>query len=128
MPVYEYRCRKCGNQVSTTEHLEGEQLCSQCGHRLGRVFSFGIQRTTTINSHFNHSLGRVISSERHLRDELARASEAATERTGVNHNYQPLDYRDPSTRETLGITDEGLKESHDVRVLQGKLDPTPKLR
>jgi hypothetical protein len=61
-----------------------------------------------MQEHWNHSVGQPIRTMRQFRDALARKSDEMTERTGVPHDYQPVDLSD---REALGVTDEGLEET-----------------
>lgn len=64
------------------------KLHESCGLQARRVFEpFGFHR---FPEHFNHSVGKPVSSSKQFTQELRRASEEATERTGVPHDYQPV--------------------------------------
>jgi hypothetical protein len=71
-----------------------------------RVWS--VRFGSVLHEHYNHSVGKPISSHRQYADELKRLSEQQTERTGIPHNYVPVDLSD--TR-ACGVTDEGLEET-----------------
>lgn len=47
-----------------------------------------------MQEHFNHSVNKPISDMKQYRDQLKRASDAATESTGIPHNFQPADYKE----------------------------------
>lgn len=66
--------------------------------------------------HYNHSLGRPISSERQLRSEFARASDEHAERTGFPANFQPV--HPEELRHT--VDGAGLEATHRAEVEQGK--------
>lgn len=44
------------------------------------------------------------------RDQLKMTADRQTERTGIPHNYSPVDLRD---KEALGVTSEGLDSTYD---------------
>lgn len=69
--------------------------------------------------HFAHSVGKVVRGRKHFREELQRASDAATARTGVPHRFEPVDLRD---REALGVTDEGLDATARRAVAEGRAE------
>lgn len=97
MPNYHYRCSRCSIEE---EHYfmfaDYEQsvkvVCPQCGYTMERVLSFAFHRG--MSEHYNPTVGRVVKNSRDFHDELKRASEAATIRTGIPHNYQPIDIAD----------------------------------
>ena len=101
MPVYEYKCEEGhGFEVEMdpiySQHFVGFQ-CSTfapngrlCGAKVKRRYS-SVQFASVMQEHFNPSVGKPISSMSQYRDELKRASERATEKTGILHNFQPAD-------------------------------------
>lgn len=103
MPMYEYRCRVCGHSTLHKEQLTETPVCHCKEGLLQRVWSFSFNKP--MQPHFNSSVGKYVSNDNQFKDELKRKSEEATLRTGVEHNYQPIDIAD---RESLGVTDEGL--------------------
>lgn len=70
-----------------------------------------------MHEHFNHTVNRPISSMTQFRDELRRQSEVATERTGIEHSYAPVEWGDAAA---VGATNEGIEESNRVRAERGE--------
>ena len=101
MPFYSYRCDSCGEVLSSQR---GDRVpCPRCGLTASRRFSF--RQQTSFREHFNNSTGTYVTNQRQFRDDLKRGAEEATRKTGVFHDYEPVDYAD---REKFGITDEHL--------------------
>jgi putative FmdB family regulatory protein len=110
MPIYEFRCVQCGlNEQMNRYHPIGEVIdfpCPVCGGRLKRIYSnFRFKRG--MDAHFNPSVGTYVSNERQFRDELKRKSDEASVRTGMTHNFVPVDINDKAA---LGVTDEGMDQ------------------
>ena len=106
MPVYLYRCRECGVHGEKWQRHTEEPLvdCPECdADALKRVYSFAMK--AIMHEHFDPTVGKVISDPRQFKEELSRASEKESERTGRNVNYVPVDLSD---KESLRVTDEGL--------------------
>lgn len=128
MILYTYRCRDCGATRDISDNPNGVFPCSGCEDGImRRVFSFNVQ--PAMQEHFNPSVGTVVSSKRQHADLLKRQSEAATIRTGIPHNYVPVDPAD--SRAVFGVTDEGLDATRAREVEDGKRDvqryfPAPK--
>jgi hypothetical protein len=62
--------------------------------------------------HFNNAVGEFITGKQQFYDGLKRKSEEAWARTGLDHDFQPIDpsdMRDPSAH---GVTDEGLEATY----------------
>ena len=57
--------------------------------------------------HYNVSAGQHVSGQRELEEVFKRKSDEVTERTGIPHNFKPIDLRD---HEALGVTRHGLEE------------------
>lgn len=117
MPTYEYRCPECKNRSQLQMSIGEYSLWSQfecvecyCGTTMVRVFSFN--QKPMMPEHLNSTTGQVVRSERDFRDQLKRQSEAETVRTGIEHNYVPVDVQD---RQTLGVTAEGLDATYNRR-------------
>lgn len=121
--TYEYRCKQCGNVTENPHYMDiGQTLdlpCPVCSGRQVRIFSHArIKSSRDIPTHFNESLGRPISSQREFVSELHRKSDEMSERLGMDHKYEPLDWRD---REAFGVTDEGTDEKlHEIAKRRGK--------
>lgn len=57
-----------------------------------------------MHEHYNPTVGKPISSMNQLKSELSRASDEQSEKTGVTHNYQPVDLRELKQQQS-DITD-----------------------
>lgn len=118
MPVYEYKCGVCNLSwdlsatIQEYDSFAGYDHCPYCGaeDKVARVFSFSVK--PTMAEHMNNTTGQVVSSERQFKDQLKRQSEEATIRTGIEHNFVPVDHND---RQTLGVTSEGLDATYNRR-------------
>lgn len=120
MPTYEYKCTQCGNRISyvwdiaTYEEMRKRSPLCSCqipgGHPMVRVFSFNIK--PVMQEHLNRTTGQLVSSERQFKDQLKRQSEEATIRTGIEHNFVPVDASDKAT---LGVTNAGLDATYNRR-------------
>ena len=116
VPIYEFRCRECGN---TSDSRSREIRPCLCGGVLRRVFHANI--AASFHPHFNHSLGRYVSSERDFSDGLKRASEANSLATGTDHNYVPADITD---MRACGATSEGLEHTERIKRDSGLIAPS----
>lgn len=85
--IYEYKCRLCGSQRESQSHND-VQACS-CGGASKRVFSFN--SGPSFSPHFNHSVGRYVSSNTDFNDALKQASDAQSLRTGLDHKFVRVD-------------------------------------
>lgn len=72
-----------------------------------RGCSFSFRRS--MPEHFNNSTGQYVSNAMEFTDQLKRQSEAQSIRTGMDHNYVPVDVTE---MKALGVTDDGLEETH----------------
>lgn len=113
MPMFEYQCRTCGYRHLSD--MRGDSLGScRCGAgELRRLFSFSFK--PIIHPHYNPSIGKVVSDDSQVRSELSRLSDEATARTGILHNYVPVDLRDDLS--SLGMTEEGLNRTESSKNL-----------
>jgi hypothetical protein len=126
--IYEYKCPECDQryltefrgdrlnlwQVNFSAALKHDRACDYNGEML-RVFSFSV--VPMLQEHWNASLNKPITSDRHFREELKRASEEAFLYDGFDHDYQPVDSEDTKS---LGVTAEGLDHTNRARVAEGK--------
>jgi hypothetical protein len=94
--------------------------CPKCGGRLKRIWGF--RQTPMMHSHWNASVGKTISSMKQFKDELARASDAQTEKTGIEHRYVPVD-----PNEMRPPDDAGMQSQYDRAVKDGRIEPTKKV-
>lgn len=91
MPLYEFRCA-CGDILSTTRPMTADtqlKYHDACGLDAQRIYSnFSFTRFT---EHFNPAVGKVVSSKQEFLDDLKKASEDATRKTGIEHNFVPME-------------------------------------
>lgn len=103
------KCTGCGNRTEEFGDVGigcyVDPICNICGGRLQRIASFFFHRS--MPEHYNNATGTYVNNERNFKDDLKRKSEEATIRTGMEHNFVPVDLRE---KEALGVTDEGLHE------------------
>ncbi len=106
MPQYSFRCIACGNSFTVTsrEHIPPCPTCGASSPK--RNWSFNTGRS--FPEHFNHSVGEYVNSKREFYDGLKRQSEIASIRTGVTHDFQPIDPSDMRDASAHGVTEEGL--------------------
>lgn len=121
MAFYQYQCQDCFYELPLDVYagigISISNPCPCCGGLLVRRCSFTFRRS--MPEHFNTSTGAYVSNERDFRDGLKRKSEEMSIRTGMTHNYQPVDVTD---MKALGVTDDGLEETKRRRRAEN-LDP-----
>ena len=121
MPNYTYRCLQCGRERVEYHTFEDSDVCVPCLHCLvymRKVLGVNVIHTS-IEPHYNSSVGAYVTSMSDLSDRMKIASDAATERTGIPHDFRPVDPRDT---EKLGVTEEGLDATMAAQVRDGKRD------
>ena len=126
MPTYTWKCSYCGKSSDLTFPIDAERpkhISCSCGGIKTRRFSFTVGEI--FQPHFNDAVGREVTSAHDLKSALSEASDAASLRTGNTHNFKTVDVRD-TPPEALGVGEEGMRETHDRAVKEGKKDPTPK--
>lgn len=113
MTIYAYLCRTCGATCdsSTRAATLGACLDPSCRGELRRKYSISIR--PSMQPHFNHTVGKPISSMSEFRDELKRSSERETLRTGIECNYVPIEAAD------AGATMDGMDATNTRRMSQG---------
>lgn len=125
MPIYDYVCRdsSCegkGHFIHTIDEHDIFEVppCVGCGGPMKRTYKT-VQFANVMQEHVNSQFGRV-SSPKGLTDAAKRASEAASLRTGIEHNYQPADPSDPAS---FGVTGKGLEDTARKRRSEGLTVP-----
>lgn len=81
----------------------------------GTAFATVWQDTDTINM----TTGRVETDARKMQQYLDQRSDEESERLGMKVDFQMVD---PTDRDALGLTDEGLDATHDHQVRTGQKD------
>ena len=126
MPSYGLRCDTCNDEVTInltfTQHdifrASSPLPCDRyrsCGGAYHQVLSFSYR--PSLREHYNPTVGQHISTSAQFRSELTRASDIQSERTGIAHNYQPIDIDDP---QSLGVTGEGLDATYAEETRSGR--------
>lgn len=125
--IYEYRCKPC--RVTVTSSYRGDvhrDPCPRCGGVLKRVWSVSIKKS--FQEHFNTTTQRFTRSPGEHRSHLSRLSEHQTVRTGIEHNYVPVDPAD--AKAVFGITDEAHEQVQEQRmkadIAEGKAELSAK--
>jgi len=115
MAIYAYRCNNPACRHHHDSTFRGDQHPDPCPACLTgvlkRQFRVALQRP--MQEHFNHTVGKPISSMSKFREELKRASEDYSNRTGLDAKFEPKDWGE------LGATSEGLDTANRERVNQG---------
>lgn len=122
MPTYDYECDACGAgqshifSIADYEHIKDVPFACPCDKGWARrKFSFSFRMP--FSDGYAPTLGRHVTGDRDLREGMRIASAQATERTGIEHNFQPIDVRD---HKTLGVTEEGLAADNKLRHDRGE--------
>ena len=124
MPAYEYGCATCGGRATTFSTIasydpDARVDCIECRTPMRRVYE-PLPFQMGMDGHYNPTVGRYVSGKRDFEDGLKAASEEASKRNGIEHNYKPIDLRDV---ETVGATGEGLGATARRRHHEGKPMP-----
>lgn len=92
MPVYCFAC--CGEELSTVRPMSADtmtKLCPVCGEQARRLFS--VPSAPVFEEHYSIATGQMVRSDKDFKQQLKKASDEATERTGIPHNYVPTEIR-----------------------------------
>jgi putative FmdB family regulatory protein len=122
MPAYDFRCDTCAQVTEEYQHLAATTrtiACPLCGGLARKVLVFPKGNPSPFLEHFNTAVGSHVTSKREFGDKLKAASDRQSARTGLAHNYVPVDLRD---REACGVTDEGLDATRKHRVDSGMVE------
>lgn len=80
------------------------RLTHDCGLEAIRYYTVPVVHL--FSEHFNHTLNRPVSSSKDFDAGLKRAEEEASARLGFDQKFVRVD---PSDKQALGVTDEGLE-------------------
>ena len=110
MTIYSYRCTECSQEYTSSERGDRLDLpngmgCLTCGHtgQLHRQFSVSIHKP--MMAHFNATTQSEVSDMKQFNRKLRQMSDEASEYTGQEHDYQPID---PTDTKAIGVTEEAL--------------------
>ncbi len=108
MSRFEWVCM-CGRRRETRDR---EVPHCDCGLLMRREWnSFALQRVTSIQPHFNHSIGSYVNNRAELKSEFSRQSDEMSERMNFHVQYEPVDPVDlKNSPEAFGVTSEGLEQ------------------
>lgn len=107
MPLYEYRCPSCHTTLETT--TRDNPICPNCLCACTRRFSFNLP--SSFQPHYNPSVGRYVRNEADFKAALSKASDDASEYTGVVHKFVPQDLHDTSA---FGLSSADVSEAKDT--------------
>lgn len=105
--MYSYLCPNCdAEQIHSTMLPLGvglDEPCDVCDHPYVVRAICRLNFTLSLPEHFNNSTGKYVSNRRDFSDQLKRKSDEMSERTGMHHNYVPVD---PTDKKAVGVTDD----------------------
>lgn len=104
--MYSYLCDRCGHEnISSTRLPIGGKLfqpCDNCGHPHQTRAICRLNTTLSLPEHFNTSTGKYVTNRRDFADQLKYKSDEMSDRTGMDHNYVPVD---PHDAKAVGVDD-----------------------
>jgi hypothetical protein len=80
---------------------------------------WGFQMAPVVHEFFDNTSGKVVNGRKSQEVALKEASDRATERTGIVHNYVPVS---PQDMNSLRVTDEGLSSTYNEGVKSGRIE------
>ncbi len=108
MTQYNYRCTGC-HRLFACETRADATRCPDCrGHAI-RKFTFNVQGS--MKEHWNSAVGQYVSNRHEMDEALKRQSEAASVRTGIDHEYVRVDPADMADASAHGVSEDGLEET-----------------
>lgn len=123
MTINRFICKRCG-YIKDTEGVVGQSpvypdKCPACGDGEWRRDYRSVGLVNPMMEHWNNTTGTVVSDMKGFKNDLKRRSDEATMRTGIEHNYEPIDYADVAqvVRDSDG---KGLEDTNRARHLEGK--------
>lgn len=126
MPIYDYQCELCGHKferVFSIHEYSRTTLCPMptCNHRSHIIITQfpGVTHGMVRETHYNKTVGKVVSNDTEFKSELSRQSDVASERNQFPVSFQPIDHHE--SKEHLGVTDEGLDSQRRQQVDSGQV-------
>lgn len=108
MTQYNYRCRGCNRLFASDTRADAVQ-CPDCQGEAPRKFTF--YTSTSMREHWNNAVGQYVSNRQEMDDALKRQSEAASVRTGIDHEFVRVDPSDMRDSSAHGVSEDGLEET-----------------
>lgn len=74
MPIYDYKCSRCGVTEERVAKVDDHIVVCPCGSTMTRQFhsSFGIGMGVGAYGYFDETLGRYIATNKQRRDEMRK--------------------------------------------------------
>ena len=114
MTIYAYRCKSCRADIDSTFRGDRHPApCPACGAADTLARRFSISVAPGMPEHFNHTVGKPISSMAQMRSELSRKSDEYFDKTGIPTKFVPKEWGE------LGATGEGMDAANRERVDSG---------
>lgn len=125
MALYAYVCVSCDTREEISNgavpladfNPPSDMQCTSCGGVMRRRYSLSIHRP--MQDHYNNTTNSMIGSNRQFREELKRQSETATLKTGIEHNFEPID-RSELKKNVVASDGMGLESTNRERVKNGQ--------
>jgi hypothetical protein len=108
MAQYQYRCGQC-KRLFACETRADATTCPDCLGPAVRKFSFNT--SSSMKEHWNNAVGQYVSNRQEMDDALKRQSEAASVRTGVDHEFVRVDPGDMADPRAHGVDENNLEET-----------------
>lgn len=108
MAEYQYRCNSCRRLFASFTRAD-TTTCPDCQGPAVRKFGFYV--SGGLKEHWNNAVGQYVSNEREMSEALKRQSEAASIRTGIEHQYEYVSPSEMADASAHGVSEDGLEES-----------------
>lgn len=126
-PRYDFKCDRCGLFCESHSRESTIWHCPRCiryqtvDHDpefvpLRKVIRSSPSIARVWHGHKDLTTGDWITDRKQFKESLHVASEVATDRLGMEHRFIEVD---PSDKDNLGLTDEGMDSTHDAHVKLG---------
>lgn len=106
MTLYSYRCNQC-KRLFNTEVRGDSTTCPFCDSDAPRKYSFNT--STGMKEHWNVAAGEYVSNRQQLDEAFKRQSEAASARTGIDHEFVRVDVADMHDAKAHGVSEDTLQ-------------------
>jgi putative FmdB family regulatory protein len=101
MPMYDYRCRECGEEMTIicamTDERAPKYACP-CGDELKPVFSFA--NKSMFKEHYSPGIGEYVTNEKGYVEAAKRLSEKASIASGHDTHYTPVPMQEAKAAST----------------------------